>query len=64
MQVANELIYACQTKDGVDVMIYFWNDVQNPTFCGWWHAPEMPAMSFNDDDQSHDIFLEISQYAL
>lgn len=26
-----------QTKDGVDVLIYFWNDTANPTFCGWWY---------------------------
>ncbi|CAK9099295.1 unnamed protein product [Durusdinium trenchii] len=32
-----------QTKDGVDVLIYFWNDVQNPTFCGWWFGPEVGA---------------------
>lgn len=28
-----------QTKDGVDVLIYFWNDTANPTFCGWWCGP-------------------------
>lgn len=32
-----------QTKDGVDVLIYFWNDTANPTFCGWWFGPEVGA---------------------
>ncbi|CAJ1337100.1 unnamed protein product [Effrenium voratum] len=32
-----------QTKDGVDVLIYFWNDVQNPSFCGWWFGPQVGA---------------------
>lgn len=32
-----------QTKDKVDVLIYFWDDVQNPTFCGWWFGPEVGA---------------------
>eukprot|EP00438_Fugacium_kawagutii_P024547 Skav223327 [mRNA] locus=scaffold200:121597:124778:+ [translate_table: standard] len=28
-----------QTKDGVDVLIYFWNDTANPTFCRLATAP-------------------------
>lgn len=32
-----------QTKDGVDVHIYFWDDKQNPTFCGWWFGPRVGA---------------------
>ena len=40
---------SCQTKDGVDVLIYFWNDVQNPTFCGWWQESQLlsPFWGFN-----------------
>ncbi|CAE7352394.1 ACC1 [Symbiodinium pilosum] len=32
-----------QTKDGVDVHIYFWDDKASPTFCGWWFGPRVGA---------------------
>ena len=26
--------------NGLDVMLYFWDDRDGPDFCGWWFGPK------------------------
>ena len=36
--------------NGLDVMLYFWDDRDGPDFCGWWFGPKVAMGLAATDD--------------